>query len=90
MNNNFILSLSSTPNDNTSVKLETPQQAADWGKNIVLQSVTKSPLYILKTFWPILLIFLLAFIIKIVSQEKKHKEYRRDKNRLKWKKQPPN
>ena len=77
-------------NQSNNIKLETPEDGARFGRDIVFQSIAKSPLYILKTFWPILLIFLLASIIKIVSHEKKRKKYNRDKKNMKWKKQPPN
>ena len=82
-----LITIQETSSNN--IKLETPEDGANFGKDILKQSVKQSPFFIIKTFWPILLIFLLAFIIKVISQETKRKKYARDKKNMKWKKQQP-
>ena len=68
---------------------KTPQEAAEWGKDIVFKGAANGFIWFLQMFWPVILLGLLLVAMKFFILQKKNEKYRRDKNRLKWKNQPP-
>ena len=68
---------------------KTPQEAADWGKDMVFKGAANGFIWFLQLFWPVILLGLLLFAMKIFIQKKKREKYRQDKKNMKWKKQQP-
>ena len=68
---------------------KTPQEAADWGKDMVFKGAANGLIWFLQLFWPVILLGLLLVAMKFFIQKKKMEKYQSDKNKMHWQKQRP-
>ena len=69
---------------------KTPQEAANWGADIVFKATINGCIWFVQIFWPVILLAIVLVTMNYLMKKNKEGKLKNDKKKLHWKKQRPN
>ncbi len=69
---------------------QTPQEAANWGTNIIFHAMINGCAWFVRIFWPVILLAIVLATMNFFMKKAIKEKLQIDKKKIKWKKQRPN